>query len=237
MLRDTSIEQSLALLGYARIETRIGEWADIHRPFVFKAKWDSADVEHFLYFGADIKRRKYLVGRFGFRSRVAEDFSIESLLKYGHPNYKFWIERHDRQIGCTITFDLDRFNFAKGRIDHRTLVATEDNKLAQHVTVLVRNRLLPIVQEVTTLAKFLQVLASDVEPYPWFTTNSIVRAAEIIAIGSHLGMPRRMIRDMLTPSYHLISMNLIEPSLKFSVDQFLDRLLADWAQGYSSRMD
>ena len=61
-----------------------------------------------------------------------------------------------------------------------------------------------------------------------------IRAAEIIAIASHLGIPRRMIRDMLAPSYHLISMNLIESGLKVSVDKFLDRLLADWAQGHSS---
>ena len=74
MLRDKSIEQSLVLLGYERIETRIVEWADIHRPFVFKAKRDSDDVEHFLYFGADIKDHKYLVGKFGVRSRMAEDF-------------------------------------------------------------------------------------------------------------------------------------------------------------------
>jgi hypothetical protein len=234
MLKDKPIDQSLALLGYARIETRLSEWADIHRPSVFKAKRDSADVEHFLYLGADIKRHKYLVGKFGFRSCVVEDFSIESLLKYGHPNYKFWIEQHDRQIGCAINFDLDRFNLAKDQINHRALVATEANKLAQHVTVLVRDYLLPIVQEVTTLVKLLQVLASDVEPYPWFATNSIVRAVQIIAIGSHLGVPRRMIRDMLTPNYHLISMNLIEPDLKFSVDEFLDRLSADWAQGYSA---
>src|SRR5260370_37705108 len=100
MLIDRSIDKSLALLGYSRIETRLREWADIHRPSVYKATWTPTEVEHFVYLGTDIQRHKYFVGKLGFRSDLAEDFSITSLLKYGHENYKFWIGHHDRQIGC-----------------------------------------------------------------------------------------------------------------------------------------
>jgi hypothetical protein len=229
MLTEGPIDRSLALFGYSRIETRQREWASIHFPAVYKATWTPTDVEHFIYLGADIQNHKYLVGKFGFRSDLAEEFSIASLLKYGHPNFRLWMDHHDRQIGCVINFDFYRLD----QIDHRVLLATEANKLAQHVTELVRDRLLLVVREVTTLAKLLELLVSDVEPYPWFATNPIVRAAQIVAIGIHLGIPRRMILDMLRPYYQLISGNLVEPDMKTSVDSFFDHLAVDLAKSRS----
>jgi hypothetical protein len=231
MVNEKPLDHSLALLRYSRIETSLSEWGDIHRPSVFKAEWGSPDVEHFLYFGADIKRHKYLVGKFGFRSWAAEEYSIASLLKYGHPNFKLWAKQLDRQIGCTMNFSLDRFDLAIGQFNSRVALAIGANGLALHITTSVRDRLLPIIQDVTNLARLLQFLVSDIEPYPWLATNPIIRAAQIVAISDHLDLSRRMIHDMLSPNYRLISTYLVEPELKSSVDTFVDRLIDDLAQG------
>lgn len=232
MVNEKPLDQSLAVLGYSRIETSLSEWGDIYRPSVFKAEWGSPDVEHFLYLGADIKRHKYLVGKFGFRSWVAEEYSIASLLKYGHPNFKLWAKQLDRHVGCTISFDLDRFDLATGQ--SRVALAIGANELTLHITTLVRDRLLPIIQDVTDLARLLQFLVSDIEPYPWLATNPIIRAAQIVAISVHLDLSRRTIHDMLSPNHRLISTYLVEAELKSSVDTFVDRLIDDLAQGASA---
>lgn len=224
------LDQSLAPLGYSRIETRLIEWGDIHRPSVFKAEWGSPDVEHFLYLGTDIKRHKYLAGKFGLRSSTAEAYSIATLLKYGHPNFRLWTSQLDREIGCSISFDLGRFDLSLKQYARIPATVGKD-ELAQHITALVRDRLKPVVQDVTDLAGHLQLLVSDIEPYVWFATNPIIRAAQIVAIGIHLALSRRTIQDMLSPHHRLISTYLVEPELKSSVDTFVDRLIDDLKQG------
>jgi hypothetical protein len=228
------LDQSLAPLGYSRIETNLIEWGDIHRPSVFKAEWGSPDVEHFLYLGTDIKRHKYLAGKFGLRSPTAEAYSIAGLLKYGHPNFKRWASQLDREIGCAISFGLDRFDLAS-RQYARIAVAVGKDELAQHITALVRDRLRPVIQDVADPAGHLQLLASDIEPYVWIATNPIIRAAQIVAIGCQLALPRQMIQHMLSPHHHLIATNLVEPELKSSVDTFVDRLIDDLTHGAACR--
>jgi len=224
------LDQSLAPLGYSRIETSLIEWGDIHRPSVFKAEWGSPDVEHFLYLGTDIKHHKYFAGKFGLRSSTAETYSIAALLKYGHPNFRLWTSQLDREIGCTISFDLGRFDWALKQYA-RIAVAFGKDELAEHITALVRDRLKPVVQDVTDLAGHLQLLVSDIEPHVWFATNPIIRAAQIVAIGCHLALSRPTIQDMLSPHHRLISTYLVEPKFKSSVDVFVDRLIDDLTEG------
>jgi hypothetical protein len=230
MLSSRAIDAALAPLGYSRFETRIEEFADVHRPAVFRATWSSDEIDHFLYLGADIKRHKYFVGMFGFRSRLAEDFSIATLLKYGHPNYRFWFERYarGREIGCLMNFGFDRFYLAEKRVEERIPLKIGVEELAQYITTLVDGRLFPIIREVTSPTKLFQTLVSDIEPCPWFATNCMARAAQIFAIGRHLDFPREVIREFLTPNYHLISRHMVEPDIKSSVVTFMDRLAADW---------
>jgi hypothetical protein len=159
-----------------------------------------------------------------------EEFSIESLLKYGHPNYRHWIEHHDRRIGCIINFSFDRLSLSAGRGYHRDFIPLESGSLPRCVADIVRDELLPVVREVGTLQGIFGILVSNVEPFPWFATNCIARAVQVFALGRLLDFPNRAIRDFLAPQYHLISRHLVDASMKSSIDSFMDHLSHDWEE-------
>jgi hypothetical protein len=216
------LDASLAPLGYRRINANVRELADVHRPSIYKAEFPSDDVEHFLYVGGGIKRQEFLVAKFGFRSLIIEEFSVNALLKYGHPNYRHWIEHHNRQIGCLMNFDL-------GRLDHAwepTPLASEE--AAQLIASIADEQLLPLIRDASTLLGLFRLLASDVEPCSWLVTHGIARSSQIVALGQLLDIPREVITGALARHHDLYCRHVPDPEIRSSVDRFVDRLIEDW---------
>lgn len=216
------IDRSVILAEYAPVQTDVGEWADIHRPAVYRGTFSSSEVEHFLYLGSDINRHKYLVGKFGFRAHIAESFSLAALAKYGHPNFRVWLASHNSHIGCMMNFSLDRLSMATKRLNSRVPISAGIARRTEYIAAQLSD-LLPAIREITTLPRFLDILAADVEPWPWFATNPIVRAAQIVAVGCHLNISQQTIREMLVTYRPIICRNLQVPDL----ENFLFGLTAD----------
>src|SRR5690242_6920443 len=219
------LETSLARLGYRRINATLRELADIHRPSIYKAKFPSDDVEHFLYVGGGIKRQKFLVAKFAFRSPVIEEFSVNALLKYGHPNYRLWIEHHNQQIGCLMKFGLARFDRAWQSWESTPLASEEAVRL---VASIADEQLLPLIRDASTLPGLFRLLASDVEPCLWLVTPGIARASQVVALGQRLQIPREAIIGFLAPHHVRYSRDVPDPQIRSSVDYFVDRLTEDW---------
>lgn len=216
------IDRSLVLAEYAPELVEVEEWADIHRPFVYRAKFNSSEVEHFLYVGSDISRHKYLVGKFGFRAHKVESFSLAALSKYGHPNFRGWLESYNDRIGCIMSFSLERMSMATRQ---RVPISAGIAERTEYIAGQLRD-LLPMIQKITTLPSLLDILAADIELCPWFAANPIARAAQIVAIGFHLKILPQTIREMLLIYRPIICKNLQVPDL----DCFLFGLIDDLHQ-------
>ncbi|WP_027516484.1 hypothetical protein [Bradyrhizobium sp. WSM1417] len=216
------IDRSVVLAEYTAVQVDVDEWADIHRPAVYRGTFGSSEVEHFLYLGSDINRHTYLLGKFGFRAPVAESFSLAALSKYGHPNFRVWLASQNNHIGCMMNFSLERVNIATKQLNSRVPVSADIGRRTEYIANQLSD-LLPAIREITTLPRFLEVLAADTEPWPWFAANPIIRAAQIVAVGSHLKISPEALREMLMTYRPLICKNLQVPDL----DSFLFGLITD----------
>lgn len=212
MARRELIDRSVVLAEYNPVQVDVDELADIHRPAVYRGAFSSSDVEHFLYLGSDISRHKYLVGKFGLRAHVAESFSLAALSKYGHPNFRVWLASHNSRIGCMMSFSLERMSIVTKQLDLRVPISAGIERQTEYIAAQLHD-LLPAIREITTLPRFLDVLAEDVEPWPWLAVNPIVRAAQIVAVGCHLNVSQQTIRDMLETHRLIICKNLQVPDL------------------------
>jgi hypothetical protein len=238
MFQGGLIESELASrCGYLRVDSAATEHSDIHRPSLFKASWSSNEVEHFIYLGCDIKHHKYFVGKFGMRSPIAEKFSIESLVAHGHPNFGLTLEErarwNDSECACALTYDFQRFDLAKKKIEPRIFLPNaEPVYMARFISVFIREKLVPVIERITSSEAFLRFLIEDLEPCPWFAAGPAIRAAQIVALGSKLGIEKDQIRRSLEPHERLIANNLAikQSDPRSCVDWYVDRVAADWAK-------
>jgi len=90
------MQKELAGIGFDRLSKHI-----------YRATWSATEVEHFLYFGAD--SRQYFTAEFGLRNLKAEEFGVEAIVKYGHPNFQLWQMRRDPATACCMMFNLRNF--------------------------------------------------------------------------------------------------------------------------------
>jgi hypothetical protein len=202
-------------------------------PAIYKASWSRDGVEHFIYLGTDIKQHRYLVGEFGFRAAAAQAFGIEAILNYGHRNLRLvrWRDPVNADIECSMMFSFSRFDLARKQIPPRIAVAgMEAQDMAAMVKTYIADRLLPVVSPIKTLESLLDILAKNLEPCPWFAVNRMMRAAQIVAIGRHLDLPRDEIRELLKPYDRLISIELPDQAAdpQSCVSKYLDQLISDW---------
>jgi hypothetical protein len=241
MFQGELIESQLASrCGYLRVDSVVTEHSDIHRPSLFKASWSSNEVEHFIYLGSDIKHHKYLVGKFGMRSPIAEKFSIESMVAHGHPNFGLTLEErarwNDSKCACALTYEFQRFDRARKKVEPRIFLPNaEPAYMASFISSFVSDQLLPVIQHITNSDAFLRFLIRDVEPCRWFCASPAIRAAQIVAVGSKLGADKYQIRHWLEPYERLITNNLCislsDP--KSCVDWYVDRVAADWTKRWN----
>jgi hypothetical protein len=233
-----AIDQAMAAVGYNRINKYVAEIASVHRPSIYKASWSSKEVEHLVYLGSDVARHQYFVGQFGIRASAVEKFAIESVIKYGHSNYRVLLEQYEPEVSCMMIFGFSRFDLAEAKIPQRVLfssIATAE--FAETMSFFMNQRLLPVIRQVTTFENLLRFLTVDAEPCPWFAVNRAIRAAQVVAIGNQLGFTRGEIRKFLAPHDRLIALDLSEtiPDPRSSVDRFVDCLVLDWGEKSAAR--
>jgi hypothetical protein len=198
--------------------------------FIYKAAWSSRDVEHFIYFKID--SRGYLEADCGLRNPAAEEFGVDSLIKYGHPNARMIRQWRDSLTACSLSFEFARIDNFKGTLWPRFRVAgMPGSKLAQFVTDFISDHIFPIIKPILTLNDLFDFASTDAEPHPWFVDNSAIKAAIIIAIGTQLKLSRGRLRELLIPHDPFVAAALSETQLdpKTCVDRYVDHVLSDWA--------
>lgn len=220
MFDDASMKKEMLAIGYVR-----------QSKFLYKASWGSAAVEHFLYFGKD--SRQNFVARFGLRNRAAENFGIDSLMKYGHPNYRTAFGYRDPETACSISFDFARIDkFTMTSWPWIYLPEIEGSELAVFVADFIRKYIFPVIRHIIELKGLFDFLVADVEPCPWYASNQAIRVAHIVAVGCQLGIGKDEIRRLVTPHELAITKSFgfkvpkLEP--KACVDRYVEDLFSDW---------
>ena len=171
MFEDKLMQRELAAVGYDRL-----------RKFIYRASWSTAAVEHFLYFGKD--SRQYFTAEFGLRNPDADQFGVETMVKYGHhPNFQLWARERDATT-CSMTFDfgrLDKYSFTLWPRVRLPEISGQD--LANLVIGVVRQNLLPVIASITDLQSYLDFLLADRDPNRWLASkNLMIRAAQVVAV-------------------------------------------------------
>ena len=215
MFEDKLMQRELAAIGYDRF-----------RKYIYRASWSTADVEHFLYFGKD--SRQYFTAEFGLRNPDADRFGVETMVKYGHPNFQLWARERDATT-CSMTFEFDRLD--SGRLWPRVrLPEISGHDLASLVAGFVRQNILPIIASVTDLQTYLAFILTDREPHPWFASILMIRAAQVVAVSAQLGRSHAETREVLRPHGRRIEneMSHIGNKTVTGFDMYVDKLLSDW---------
>ena len=223
MFEDKLMQKELLAIGYDRF-----------RKYIYRASWSTAAVENFLYFGKD--SRQYFSAEFGLRNPDAEEFGIEAITKYGHPNHQLWLRERDATTACSMTFEFDRFDkLSRNSWSRVRLPEISGDELASLVAGFVRQNLLPIVASVTDLQSYLAFLLTEREPHPWFASNLMIRAAQVVAVSAQLGHSHAKTRELLRPHGNSIEKEISRSGnhTVTTFDMYVDKLQSDWASRMS----
>ena len=164
--------------------------------FIYKASWSNADVEHFVFFSKD--SRGYFGGSFGLRNQFVEEFGINAITKYGHPNRQMMRQYRDPRTACSMSFEFGRIDKYTRTAWPRTRVQDiSGSELAVFVAAFVSRHIFPIVRRIEDLGGLLDFLLSDEEPTPWLVTGPAIRAAQVVVLAKQLGLERNQIRRFL----------------------------------------
>ena len=199
--------------------------------FVYKGLWGTAEVEHLIFFS--INSRGCFGARFGLRNPALEEFGIDSLIKYGYPNFQTIGQYRDPRTACTLSFDFDRIdNFKQNAWPRFRAQDKTDSEIASFSTAFVREYIIPLVRHIDDLNGLFEFLIADEEPTPWFASGPATRAAQVVALAKQLGIENDQIRSLLNPHKQMIAVNLMGKKIDRNeaagyLDRYIDQLLSD----------
>ena len=209
---ETSVKEAMAEAGYERLKR-----------YVYRAKWSTSEVEHFVYFQLYGTPKEYLAADFGLRNRQAEVFANKSIQAYGGDIYQ--LLRYDERSDCSMRFSLGQLASWGIRSSLKiSAMATEAlrEKIRRDITEL----LFPIVRDVTSLDRLLGLLLADGEPYPWIRCNGAMRAAIVVHLAQQVGTPLSGIRARLEPYQRRIATNILKAPDP-DPDSYVERIIRD----------
>ena len=200
--------------GYEQIDT-----------LTYKARWSSADVEHFIYFEEGGKTKGLFSGWFGIRNAEAEAFSVNAIRRYSG-EFHFQVLKYDERTTCTMRF---RFGFLVPPlwyVETRLLSKPQIEKSVEHI---VTNHLRPAIEGILTIGRLTSILIQDERPCLWASTNGAIRAAQIVALGGKSDLDIGRTRLALEPRLINVA-NGFPRTSRFRTDPsaYLDKLIADW---------
>jgi hypothetical protein len=191
----------------------------------YKARWSSADVEHFIYFKEGGKTKGLFSGYFGIRNTEAEAFSVNAIRRYSG-EFHFQVLRYNEHTTCTMRFYFGVFVPPLWDIYAPTLSTSEIGKLVEDI---VTKHVCPAIQGVTTIEKLMSLLLQDEHPCPWARTNGAIRAAQIVVLGGKCGLDFSRIRSALEPRLAFVAHGFHKTSpFRKDPSAYLDKVFADW---------
>jgi hypothetical protein len=136
---------------------------------------------------------------------------------------------YDEVTSCTMRLSFGRLTPATLRWSP-SIPALSNFELSSSVQAFVRQRLLPVIQGVTTIDALLSLLAEDAEPCPWVASNGAIRAAQIVALAGLSGRNATEVRATLESRERLIARGFMKDStMRDDPGTYIDRVLTDWA--------
>jgi hypothetical protein len=215
MARALPVKNVLSRLGYQPVEGRD-----------YRASWSNSEVEHFIYLLSS-RAGSPPGASFGLRNLRADRFAAKCIIRHGW-SFFHTVNEGRKETDCFMQFSFARFELFWNRrpIPLRRL---DDLDFAACVERMVEDRLVPLVEEVTSKQKLLEILVSDKEPFPWSATNAAIRAAIIVAIANQTGASPSEIRTDLLSKAVRISQGLTKHSPFVNrPEDYLIKVQEDW---------
>jgi hypothetical protein len=164
-----------------------------------------------------------------------EEFGIDSILKYGHPNRQIIRKYRDPRTACTISFEFGRLDSFTQRLWPRFHVQDKTGlELAVFSAAFINQHIFPLVLNIRDLESLLDFLVSDEEPTPWLASGPAARAAQVVALARQLDFGRDRVQSILKPRERMIVANLVgkthssQPLYEY-FDHYIDQLWSDAA--------
>jgi hypothetical protein len=211
VLTEKSIAAGLREIGYARA-----------KPLVYKATWSAPEVEHFLFFTLYGTPKEFLAGDFGVRNCNAQAFGVRCAQAYGGEAYRLVGQEEGQR--CYMRFPLGKLAGWKPRWSLTVSTAPEEASI-ETIKGAIRDKLFPLIRDVTSVDRLMSLLAVDDEPVRWLHVNGAMRAAQIAYLARELGVATADIRSMLRPREIEVSAHLAGG--KLDPASYIDRVIED----------
>jgi len=190
----------------------------------YKARWGTADVEHFIYFEEGGKTKGLFSGLFGIRNPDAEAFSVDAIRRYSG-EFHFKILRYDERATCTMRFPFHQFTPPLWSLN---ISLQSDREIGAAVRHIVVEHVRPAAGDVTSADGLLSVLVRDEPPFSWAYTSGAIRAAQIVALASKTGLCSRRTRLLLEPRLLFIANGFNKASpMRANPVAYIEGLLRD----------
>lgn len=209
---DDVLTQVFSEVGYKRVAK-----------LTYRAQWSTDEVEHILAFETYGTPKMFLHGDAGLRNRDAEAFGKACESRYANElirkiNYVY------PPFHCSVHASFGKI--AGWRMRHSLNTAElSQAELAKTMVKAVREKLVPCVGGIKSLATYYQFLAKDEEPMRWFRNGEYYRAAIVAYVGRKLGVPASSIAAILRP-YCKELLNGID-NKAFTPEAYIERILLD----------
>jgi len=220
MARKLPVTDAFAQLGYELVEGRN-----------YRASWSSPEIEHFIYLqGGNKLSGAPPSARFGLRNTEAETFAVECVARYESSFIRASLDRR-KKSDCLMQFNFSRLDPYYLCRWHPTcgFIPLDDPGLGAALKISAQSKLLPLVQALASKNDLFTTLMTDDEPFRWFQTNGAIRAAMIVALGSHVGIEPGDIRFQLRSRAKLIASGLSKHSQFCDApDDYVAKVQEDW---------
>lgn len=151
----------------------------------FRARWSSADVEHYLYWRVS-RHETFLMGEFGFRNPVSEQYAQDCAVLYGGWPRKDLRLRYE-QHSCYMRLTFDRLDLSSRELMIMFTRMT-DSELRSQLQEIVEEKVLPSLSRIASLDDLYNILEANGGLCPWFATNAVLRAAKLAKLGEMIGI-------------------------------------------------
>lgn len=167
---------------------------------VFRANWSSDDVDHLIFFelseGMD-SSDPFLQAEYGIRYLRANQFVLRAYLNYV-PNSKSKSIRFDPNFDCLIKVDFGFFGHERVFNWRLWLRDLDTSGICDSIEQKIGTDVYPLVKSINTKRDIFRFLVSDKEPFRWFRSNPLLRAAAVVFLGVELRLDQEQILNELS---------------------------------------
>jgi hypothetical protein len=164
-------------------------------PLLFRRQPEAGgEIEHLLRLPAIAMGTNLFYAEISLRHMPAEHYAWQAARKFGGKVFEVLpapsvTSASMRTLGAQFVSRERELELAQRQLQADEALALFEELLAHHVT--------PFAARVTTRAAMCEVLLSGDKPFPWFMTNGLLRAAQIVHLAWETGLGMAQTRALL----------------------------------------